>query len=108
MTETTGLAVECDKRLGAASADPVADRLIEFRFENIHRHVPALHATAQLNLAICVFVMWREGVTPLAYAWTPLLTLFSIWRVLEWGRFRRSTRQPENAAMPAEAVSPAK
>lgn len=69
----------------------MANRLIEFRFENIHRHVPALHATAQLNLAICVFVMWRQGISPLAYAWTPLLTAFSIWRVIAWARFRRST-----------------
>lgn len=66
------------------------DRLTEFRFAHVHRHVPALHATAQLNLAICVYVMWRQGIDPLVYAWTPLLTAFSLRRVASWRSFRRS------------------
>lgn len=81
------------RSLLASPGDTLGDRLVEHRFKSIHRHVPALHVTAQLNLAICVFVMWRQGIDPLYYAWTPLLAAFSIWRIADWRRFRR-TRGP--------------
>lgn len=73
------------------TSDPIEDRLVEYRFKSIHGHIPALHITAQLNLAICVFVMWRQGINPIYYAWTPALAAFSVWRVGGWRRFRNRT-----------------
>lgn len=64
----------------------VRDSLSAFQFDSTRRQIPILHGIALTNVLIVDFVLWHDGQPVGAYAWTPIIALFSLWRLMLWRR----------------------
>lgn len=72
----------------------VRESLYAFQFDSTRRQIPILHAIALTNVLIVDFVLWHDGQPVGAYAWTPIIALFSLWRLMLWRRRNRRARPP--------------
>jgi diguanylate cyclase (GGDEF)-like protein len=77
----------------------IADDLIAHQFRNIRRQIPTLHLVAILNMVIINFVLWEQQVPPAYFAWTPLICIFNIARIVQW------SNQSQGSPIPAAAAA---
>ena len=75
--------------------DAIRGQLAAYRYASIQRQLPILHALAILNILIVDYAMWAEGVPIAYYAWTPIILVGNIARLVTWSRRNRT---PQAAA----------
>ncbi|MDF7777920.1 diguanylate cyclase [Sphingomonas sp. AOB5] len=73
--------------------EEVRNALAVFQFDSMRRQIPILHAIALLNILIVDFVLWHDGQPLRFYAWTPIIGVFSLWRLMLW-RGRNGRERP--------------
>ncbi|MEY4269829.1 MAG: hypothetical protein RLZZ58_1045 [Pseudomonadota bacterium] len=83
-------------RLFPAPPAVIRTLLARDQYEAIQRNIPQLHMVAILNLLIIDVVLYMQGTQPIYWAWTPLIALFNMGRLIQWRRRFRRPASPAN------------
>ncbi|MBK8629741.1 MAG: diguanylate cyclase [Sphingomonadales bacterium] len=88
MGEFSGFIPDPVKRAFVAVFPPapegLSDALHQTQYRSIDRQVPLLHSIAMLNVLIVMAVSMADGLPRAAYAWMPILIVYSLVRMARW------------------------